>query len=63
MSKLVVISISKAPAKMKGKLQRLMLEVKPGVFVWKLSAKKVRVLWNEIITYKCNAFCIFSAKN
>lgn len=63
MASLVVIDITNGPKVLLGHLQRIMLEIRPGTFVWRLSSKKTKELWNEIISHKCSAVCVFAAKN
>jgi len=63
LASLVVIDISGAPKALIGKLQRILLEIRPGTFVWKLSSKRVKELWREIIQIDCSAICVFAAKN
>lgn len=63
MASLVLIDISGAPKKITGKLQRIMLEIRPGTFVWKLSSQRVKEIWEEILKIDCTALCVFSAKN
>ena len=63
MTQLVVIDICGAKKSLIGHLQRIMLEIRPGTFVWKLSARKTKQIWEEIIKEECSAICIFAAKN
>jgi len=63
MANLVIIDISGAPRKLVGNLQRIMLEIRPGTYVWKLSSQRVKEIWAEITKLDCSAVCIFAAKN
>ena len=62
MSNLVILDIRRAPKKLTGYLQRIMLEIRPGTFVWKLSGKKTRQIWEEVKSHKCIAVCVSAAK-
>ncbi|MDO8728573.1 MAG: type I-E CRISPR-associated endoribonuclease Cas2e [bacterium] len=62
MTSLVVLDIKKAPKSLTGYLQRIMLEIRPGTFVWKLSSRKTKQIWDEIKNTECSAICIFAAK-
>jgi len=63
MASLVVLDIANAPKTLLGKLQRIMLEIRPGTFVWKLSSKKTQEIWAEVVRHPCSAVCVFAAKN
>lgn len=62
MVNLVVLNIKGAPKSLTGYIQRIMLEIRPGTFVWKLSSKKTRQIWDEIKNTNCSAVCVSSAK-
>ena len=62
MSNLVVLDIRRAPKRLTGYLQRIMLEIRPGTFVWKLSGKKTKQIWDEVKSHKCIANCVSAAK-
>jgi CRISPR-associated endoribonuclease Cas2 subtype I-E len=62
MTNLVVLDITGAPKSLTGHLQRIMLEIRPGTFVWKLSSRKTKQIWDEIKNIDCSAICIFAAK-
>jgi CRISPR-associated endoribonuclease Cas2 subtype I-E len=62
MSNLVVLDIKGAPKTLTGHLQRIMLEIRPGTFVWKLSSRKTRQIWDEVQSHKCVAICVSAAK-
>ncbi len=63
MPNLVILNVSGAPKSLTGKIQRIMLEIRPGTFVWKLSSRKTKEIWEEIIQKDCNAVCVYAAKN
>lgn len=64
MTNLVILSVSGAPKSLTGKIQRIMLEIRPGTFVWKLSSRKTKEIWGEVVNEKdCNAVCVYAAKN
>ena len=46
--RMVVIVIDNASAKLRGELTKWLLEVKPGVFVGKVSAMVRERLWDKI---------------
>jgi CRISPR-associated endoribonuclease Cas2 subtype I-E len=63
MAKLVVIDVAGAPARVTGKLQRLLLEIRPGTFVGRLSSSAIKTVWSIITTKDCDAIAVVSAKN
>lgn len=63
MSGLVVLDVDSPPAKLRGHLQRFMLEIRPGTFVWKLPSKKVREVWKLVEDSGCSAICVFQSRN
>ena len=63
MANLVIIDISGAPRELTGKLQKIMLEIRPGTFVWKLSSQRVKEIWEDIIKKDCDAICVYAARN
>lgn len=62
MPNLLVLEVSGAPKSLTGHLQRIMLEIRPGTFVWKMSARKTKQIWDEVKSTNCSAICVFAAK-
>lgn len=44
-------------------MQRVMMEIAPGVFTGRLPAKVIRAIWAEIIEHSTSAVGIVSARN
>lgn len=44
-------------------MQRVMMEVAPGVFTGRLPAKVIRAIWAEVIEHSVSAVAVVSARN
>ncbi len=60
---LMVFSVTGAPKKVTGRMQRLLLEISPGIYVGNISAKIGKAIWNSILECECSAIAVSSAKN
>ncbi|MHB1702234.1 MAG: type I-E CRISPR-associated endoribonuclease Cas2e [Acidobacteriaceae bacterium] len=63
MANLCVFVVHGAKSSLRGAMQRVMLEIAPGVFTGRLSAKVIRAIWAEIIEQSTSAVAIVSARN
>lgn len=63
MSRLTIIDVRKIPRKIKGKLQRVMLEIRAGLFVGRIPTKIVRSLWAEIVGTRGSAVIVTATQN
>lgn len=59
----MVFSVSGAPRAVTGRMQRLLLEIAPGIFVGNVPAKTGKALWQKIVEHDCSAVAVSSAKN
>lgn len=63
MLKLVILQIKNSPQSIKGRLQRVLLEIAPGVFVGRLPVSYMKGIWKKITsTTNCSAVCVVPAK-
>jgi CRISPR-associated protein Cas2 len=60
---MIVLILDNASASLKGELTRWLIQIKPGVFVGKLSARVRDKLWEKITSYKTpvNATLVYSS--
>lgn len=58
-----MFDINQPPSKLSGKLQRFMLEIRPGTFVGKIPHKTAISLWDEITSSCRPAIGIISEKS
>lgn len=63
MASLLVLDVTSPKAALRGHLQRLLLEVRPGTFVGKVSPKVAKILWEQVCENSKNAIAVFAAKN
>ena len=63
MVSLLVISIEKPKSAVRGALQRMLLEVRPGTFVGKIPSKVAKALWVSVCDNSTSAVAIFAARN
>lgn len=57
---LIVLRIKKAPKSLMGRLQRLFLEISPGMFVGRLPSLYFQAVWGKIARTNCSAICVIS---
>ena len=62
MASLLVIDVLGAKPSLKGRLQRIMLEIRPGSFVGKLPSKAAKSIWDAICKDSKAAIAVFAAK-
>ncbi len=63
MASLLMISVERPKANVRGALQRMLLEVRPGTFVGKIPAKAAKVLWDSVCENSESAVAVFAARN
>lgn len=63
MASLLVISVERPKTIVRGALQRMLLEVRPGTFVGKIPAKAAKVLWASVCENSESAIAIFASRN
>lgn len=63
MSSLFVLAVDSPPAAIRGRLQRIMLEIREGYFVGKLPLKSIASVWAEIIKHNVTGIGVRTARN
>lgn len=63
MANLVVLSVTEPVAKLRGRLQRVLLEIDTGVFIGRLPARWLPELWSAVCENSKAAFLVRQSKN
>jgi CRISPR-associated protein Cas2 len=61
---MILLDLNGAPAKLVGNVKRYLIEIRPGVFVGKLSARTAEQLWEQVVGLSPKAaIMVYPARN
>ncbi|GIL13637.1 MAG: hypothetical protein BroJett038_23570 [Chloroflexota bacterium] len=61
---MILLDLNGAPAKLVGSVKRYLIEIRPGVFVGKLSARTAEKLWERVVDLSPEAaIMVYPARN